>query len=105
MQDESETDTCDHYRETIEFTLPTIPGSTIVKVDIHDEGHRGIDIKCLVEGKMVGSLSGRFKESPSDINCPEDFGFEECECQSVGLKWEDMKRYDVGLEWLCVWVR
>ena len=66
------TDTCDHHRELFAAPHPPLrrllPGA-MVKVDLHDEGHRALEVGVFWKGACVGDLRGRFGETGEQLGC------------------------------------
>jgi len=78
--DDLSADTCDHHRELFPAPEPlqsVLPGA-MVKVDMHDEGHRTIEVGVFVEGLCVGDLRGRFGETARQLGCAVGAGLGVC---------------------------
>jgi len=103
-------DTVDHYRTMIEHHLRGDGQKVHIKIDLHDTGHRAIEVGCYVEetsagGEVImtriGDLEGRFGENEGQFGCQEA-RYLNCACMQTGVKWENMPHDTEGVsEALC----
>lgn len=48
--------------------------SAVVKVDVHDEGHRAIEVGVFLGRECVGEAKGRFAETAEQLGCFDGVG-------------------------------
>jgi len=73
-------DTCEHLRELFPapYLLQRILPGAMVRVDIHDEGHRALEVGVFLDRVCVGDLRGRFSETAAQLGCTAGEMLGEC---------------------------